>query len=103
MDDEEFRDYWEAEANEWESSKNVAALKTEDQYETIFKSHRLHSIATGEDDECVRLYLYAKHENEKLHFEIYIDKAKKVLTITIKSTNNNLSGLIGQELLGKFN
>jgi len=103
MDDEEFRDFWEEEQNQWESTKSLSKLYTEEQYENMFKNLKMHSIATGEDDECIRLYLFSKYkDNEKLYSEVYIDKAQSKITITLKSINNNLSSLVGAALLAKF-
>jgi hypothetical protein len=41
-------------------TNKISALKGEEAYEADFRNCKMYSIATGEDEECVKLYLYTK-------------------------------------------
>ena len=63
---------------------------TEDNMEELFRLWRVYTIASGEEDNNMKTYLYAKQakkDNEQSHvglMEFEVQKGNKIMTLTTK-------------------
>lgn len=59
----------------------------------MFNYYRIYSIATGEEDDCIKFYMYANYmaKNTVLLVEADFNLKAKTVTIITKSADNDMA------------
>ena len=67
---------------------------TEENMEELFKMWRIYNMASAEEDNVLKLYLYSKHKNGVVAcFELTIERGRRSLVLTVKCPRQQLGSL----------